>query len=191
MGHYYNKLYCYSIFTGGPVEQTIAELTMPQISSTSRLESQGEVTTQSETTGLELGQGVSDETLARIQKMYGFDKPALHRYCDLILAYLRFDLGKSYYRDASVLSIIAEKLPVSMSLGIWSTLLLYGISIPLGIQKAVRVNSRFDKATTNLLLLGNATPTFLFAIIMIIFLPVVNIIKSSHYEASFLTTLNS
>ncbi len=155
---------------GGPVEQTIAELTMPSISATNRLDNQGEITDQSSAQDTQrLSQGVSNETLERIKKMYGFDKPAWERYLDLVKNYLFFNLGKSYYRDASVLSIIGEKLPVSMSLGIWSTLLIYSISIPLGIKKAMRQGSRFDTVSTYLLLMGNATPTFLFAIIMIIF----------------------
>ena len=151
---------------GGPVEQTIAQLTMPGLSATSRIDQQGDLASHA---GKESAQGISDETLARIQKMYGFDKPVWERYWDLMASYLVFDLGKSYYRDASVLSIIAEKLPVSMSLGIWSTLLVYGVSIPLGIRKAQKPGSSFDQWSTHLLLLGNATPTFLFAIIMIIF----------------------
>ena len=154
---------------GGPVEQTIAKLTLPSISATSRLENQSEIQDIGERSDQQMSQGVSDETLERIKRMYGFDRPVWQRYVDLLGAYLVFDLGNSYYRDASVLSIIAEKLPVSMSLGIWSTLLVYAVSIPLGIKKAQKPGSRFDRVSTNLLLLGNATPTFLFAIIMIIF----------------------
>ena len=155
---------------GGPVEQTIAQLTMPNISATSRLDNQSElIQVNNDNSNQQINQGVSNETLERIKKMYGFDKPAWERYCNLLKSYLMFDLGKSYYRNASVLSIIAEKMPVSMSLGIWSTLILYSVSIPLGIKKAVRQGSKFDKTTTNLLLFANATPTFLFAIIMIIF----------------------
>jgi microcin C transport system permease protein len=155
---------------GGPVEQTIAQLTMPSLSTTARLEIQSDTADGSlDTSQQTLSHGVSDETRERIKKLYGFDKPVWERYVNLLGAYLRFDLGKSYYRDSPVLDIILEKMPVSISLGLWSTLLLYGISIPLGIQKAVRVRSRFDKISTYLLLLGNATPTFLFAIVMIIF----------------------
>ena len=155
---------------GGPVEQTIAKLTMPSISATDRLENQNETTDINfEQSEQSMSQGVSIETLNRIKKMYGFDKPVWQRYLDLIQSYITFDLGKSYYRDIGVVDIIKEKLPVSISLGFWSTLLLYGISIPLGIKKAVRQGSKFDKVTTNMILLGNATPTFLFAMLMIIF----------------------
>ncbi|MEC8882640.1 MAG: microcin C ABC transporter permease YejB [Pseudomonadota bacterium] len=155
---------------GGPVEQTIAQLTMPSISATARLETQSDISSSSsDQSDQSLSHGVSDATLERIKKMYGFDKPAWERYFDLIKAYVSFDLGKSYYRDSTVLDIIYEKLPVSISLGFWSTILLYSISIPLGIKKAIRQGSKFDKITTNLILLGNATPTFLFAVLMIIF----------------------
>jgi microcin C transport system permease protein len=155
---------------GGPVEQTIASLTMPSLSATARLDNQSDVQEFNDTsTAFSSHQGVSQATVERIQKMYGFDKPAWERYLTLIKNYLFFDLGKSYYRNATVLEIIAEKLPVSMSLGIFSTLLIYLVSIPLGIRKAVYKNTTFDLRTTKLLLLGNATPTFLFAIIMIIF----------------------
>lgn len=154
---------------GGPVEQTIAELTMPNITATNRLDAKSTINdTGNESNPSAPAQSVSEETLARIHKMYGFDKPVLVRYWDLIRAYSVFDLGKSYYRNTHVLNIIAEKMPVSMSLGIWSTLLLYSISIPLGIRKATHQGTRFDSISTNLLLLGNAMPTFLFAIIMII-----------------------
>ena len=155
-------------FYGGPVEQTIAELTMPNITATNRLDAKVQSTYGQQSNPSAPAQSVNEETLARIHKMYGFDKPVLVRYWDLIRAYSIFDLGKSYYRNTHVVSIIVEKLPVSMSLGIWSTLLLYCISIPLGIRKATHHGTRFDSISTNLLLLGNAMPTFLFAIIMII-----------------------
>jgi microcin C transport system permease protein len=155
---------------GGPVEQTIAELTMPNVSATDRLDTKSTINeSNNDSVQSPLTQSVSEETLDRIHKMYGFDKPPLVRYWNLLTAYLVFDLGTSYYRNASVIEIIQEKLPVSMSLGIWSTLLLYSISIPLGIKKATHQGSQFDIRTTNLLLIGNAMPTFLFAIIMIIF----------------------
>lgn len=153
---------------GGPVEQTIAELTMPGISTTSRIDSMQDA-------GIDMHQdnrhpsGLAPETVAAIEKMYGFDKPLWQRYIELIGSYLVLDLGTSYYRDTPVIDIIAEKMPVSVSLGFWSVLLQYLICIPLGIKKAQSHRSFFDVATTQIILLGNAIPTFLFAILMIIF----------------------
>ena len=105
----------------------------------------------------------------KIKKLYGFDKPLWQRYLTMLWSYAQFDLGKSYYRDANVIDIIIEKLPVSMSLGIWSTLIVYAIALPLGIRKATHHTRIFDRASSFLLLIGSATPTFLFAILMIIF----------------------
>lgn len=153
---------------GGPVEQTIAELTMPGIHATNRIDHRSDagISTQGQENHTS---GLSQDTIKEIEKMYGFDKPLWQRYVDLLKSYLVLDLGKSYYRDASVLDIILEKLPVSMSLGFWSILLQYLICIPLGIQKSRYHKSRFDIYSTHLILLGNAIPTFLFAIVMIIF----------------------
>ena len=154
---------------GGPVEQTIAELTMPSMQSTSRIDNRGDAGINNQGNDANHHQtGLSPEPIAEIEKMYGFDKPWWQRYLDLISSYLMFDLGKSYYRDTPVVNIIVEKMPVSMSLGFWSVLLQYLICIPLGIQKAQRHRSRFDTLSTHLILLGNAIPTFLFAIVMII-----------------------
>lgn len=113
-------------------------------------------------------QGMDPELIARIEKMYGFDKPAHERFFMMMGRYLTFDFGQSFYRDADVMEIIAEKLPVSASLGVWSTLIIYLISLPLGIAKAVRRGSRFDVATTIAVIVGNAIPSFLFALLLII-----------------------
>ncbi len=113
--------------------------------------------------------GLDPEVVAAIKQRYGFDKPLLARYFDMLRKYLTFDLGDSFFRGKSVLSLIGECLPVSASLGLWSTLIIYAVSIPLGIRKAVRHGSAFDVWTSTAVVLGNMIPTFLFAIILIVF----------------------
>ena len=100
--------------------------------------------------------------------MYGFDKPMHERFIQMMGQYLRFDFGTSYFRDQTVVDLVLEKMPVSISLGIWTTLLTYLISIPLGIRKAVRDGSRFDVWTSGVVIVGNAIPSFLFAILLIV-----------------------
>ena len=114
-------------------------------------------------------QGIDPELLREIERLYGFDKPAHERYLQMLVNYAVFDFGESFYRDRTVLELIWEKLPVSASLGVWSTLLVYLVCIPLGISKAVRHGSRFDIWTSTVIIIGNAIPVFLFAIILIIF----------------------
>jgi microcin C transport system permease protein len=106
--------------------------------------------------------------IADIKKMFGFDKPPLTRFAEMVGGYLRFDFGRSFFRDESVLSLIGEKLPVSLSLGLWSTVLIYMVSIPLGIRKAVRNGSRFDVASSAAVLIGYALPGFLLAIMLVV-----------------------
>jgi microcin C transport system permease protein len=113
-------------------------------------------------------QGLDAELVARIEKMYGFDKPLLRRYFDMLVNYVKFDFGTSFYQDRSVVSIIISKLPVSISLGVWSTLMIYLISIPLGIKKAVHHGSRFDIWSSTAVIIGNAVPVFLFAILLVV-----------------------
>jgi microcin C transport system permease protein len=106
--------------------------------------------------------------IADLQKMFGFDKPPLTRFVEMVGGYLRFDFGRSFFRDQSVLHLVAQRLAVSVSLGLWSTLLIYLISIPLGIRKAVRDGSRFDLASSAVVLVGYAIPSFLFAILLVV-----------------------
>ena len=113
-------------------------------------------------------QGLDPEFIKRLEKQFGFDKPAYERFFIMLGNYLRFDFGKSYFRDVTVIQLIKEKLPVSISLGIWMTLLSYLISIPLGIRKAVRDGSPFDTWTSGIIIIGYAIPGFLFAILLII-----------------------
>ena len=112
--------------------------------------------------------GLDPEFIKEIEHMYGFDKPAYERFWIMIKNYLRFDLGDSYFRDISVIALIKEKLPVSVSLGLWSTVLIYCISIPLGIRKAVHDGTSFDIWTSTVIILGYAIPSFLFGIILIV-----------------------
>lgn len=143
---------------GGPVEQMIAKL--------EGVGMQAEV--QTSTKGMYKNQGLDAQTLEKINALYGFDKPILERYVLMLKNYLTFNFGESFYKNAKVVDLILEKLPVSISLGLWSTLLIYCISIPLGIKKAVREGSAFDSITSTMIIIGNAIPTFLFALILII-----------------------
>src|SRR5580692_5395643 len=145
---------------GGPVEQMIAEL-----------RGKGDLSSRLGATVSELGgsgayrgaRGLDPHIVADIRRMFGFDKPPLTRFVEMVGGYLRFDFGRSFFRDQTVLQLILQKMPVSISLGLWSTLLVYVVSIPLGILKAVRDGSRFDVATSGVVLVGYAVPSFLFA----------------------------
>ncbi|MBI5264286.1 MAG: microcin C ABC transporter permease YejB [Bradyrhizobium sp.] len=165
---------------GGPVEQVIAKLTGSDTGATSRISgspggdfgSRGMVQGGSQVDAVNSkyrgAQGLDPEFIKKLEKQFGFDKPAYERFALMLWNYVRFDFGKSYFRDVSVLQLIKEKLPVSMSLGIWMTLLTYLISIPLGIRKAVDDGSRFDMWTSSVIIVGYAIPGFLFAILLII-----------------------
>jgi microcin C transport system permease protein len=150
---------------GGPVEQMLAEL-RGRGDMSSRL---GSATSEFGQAGAYRGaRGLDPHVVADIRKMFGFDKPPLTRFVDMVDGYLRFDFGRSFFRDQSVLQLLLQKLPVSISLGLWSTLLVYVISIPLGIAKAVRNGSRFDLASSAVVLTGYAVPSFLFAILLVV-----------------------
>ena len=150
---------------GGPVEQMIAELKGKGGAST-RL---GSGATESAAAGSYRGsQGLDPQVVADIKAMFGFDKPPLTRFANMVSGYLRFDFGRSFFRDKSVIGLMADKLPVSLSLGLWSTFLIYIVSIPLGIHKAVRDGSRFDLASSAAILIGYALPGFLLAIMLVV-----------------------
>jgi microcin C transport system permease protein len=164
---------------GGPVEQLIQQLTRGSaVDVTARVSGTGtgDVVRGSET-GASAGEGTSQyrgargldpEFVKQIERMYGFDKPMHERFFQMIGQYLRFDFGTSYFRDQSVVDLVLEKMPVSISIGLWTTLLTYLIAIPLGIRKAVRDGSRFDVWTSAVIVVGNAIPGFLFAILLIV-----------------------
>lgn len=158
---------------GGPVEQMLAKLSHMDVAATSRISGaeQSEILDSSPTVGESKyrgAQGLDPEIINEIEKLYGFDKPLLERYGMMLQNYAMFDFGDSFFRDTAVLDLIWEKMPVSISLGVWSTILIYLISIPLGIRKAVRHGSRFDVWSSTVVIIGNAIPVFLFAILLII-----------------------
>jgi len=163
---------------GGPVEQFIAEISRGPNSATERVtgsqagDSAAAPAADSQATqpaGVYRGsRGLSPQLVAQIEKQFGFDKPPLERFFLMMGSYLTFDFGRSYFRDISVVDLIREKMPVSISLGLWMTLLSYGISIPLGIAKAVRDGSRFDVWTSTIVILGYALPGFLVAILLVV-----------------------
>ena len=158
---------------GGPVEQMIAKLQGHENSSSARLSGgyADSLSTggQSNNSTYRGAQGLSDETIAQIEAMYGFDKPAYERFVTMLGNYLVFDFGESFFRNTSVIDLILEKMPVSISLGLWSTLIIYLISIPLGIKKAVRHGSKFDIASSSIITVLYAVPGFLLAILLIVF----------------------
>ena len=151
---------------GRPVEQAIAKLEGFE-GATSRIAGGGsEVATGSNS--YRGGQGLDPDLIAEIERLYGFDKPAPERFWIMLSNYLRLDFGESFFRDASVTDLIIEKMPVSISLGLWSTLIMYLASIPLGIAKATRHGSAFDVWTSSAIIIGYAIPAFLFAILLIV-----------------------
>ena len=161
---------------GGPVERTIAVIQGFGTDATERVSGSGmgETLDTDATAGGEISskyrgaQGLDPELIAELERMYGFDKPVHERFLQMIGQYVRFDFGESFYRDQRVVDLVKEKMPVSISLGLWTTLLVYFISIPLGIAKAVRDGSRFDVWTSGLVIVGYAIPSFLFAILLIV-----------------------
>lgn len=165
------------IAPGGPVEQTIARIRYAELgNSTSRVSGVGgsDMAGKANALGQDNfatyrgAQGIDPKLIKDIEIMYGFDKPLWERYIQMLGSYLRFDLGKSFFHDQPVLTLIFSKLPVSISLGLWTTLLVYLVSIPLGIKKAVRDGSWFDIWTSTVIIVGYAIPSFLFALLLIL-----------------------
>ncbi|AWC25747.1 microcin C ABC transporter permease YejB [Aminobacter sp. P9b] len=161
---------------GGPVEQVIAKLTGQGGDASDRLSGGGgdvggnnfDPAGGEGSSKYRGAQGLDPEFIAKLEKQFGFDKPPLERFGMMLWNYARFDFGDSYFRDVSVLDLILEKMPVSISLGIWITLLSYLISIPLGIRKAVKDGSSFDIWTSGVIIVGYAIPAFLFAILLMV-----------------------
>jgi microcin C transport system permease protein len=161
---------------GGPIERILAQLSGNEVSATSRIgggQSDG-IAGQNANVNVGEGstyrgaQGLDPKFIKDLEKQFGFDRPAHERFFLMLKNYLTFDFGKSYFRDVSVLSLIKEKMPVSISLGLWMTLLTYLVSIPLGIRKAVRDGEPFDTWTSSILVLGYALPGFLVAVALLI-----------------------
>ncbi len=181
------------IAPGGPVDQIIANMSginsnmvMERISgqgqmeagSTGALDSSGSAAgdgggVSSDSSGESAvyrgARGLDPEVIVEIEKRFGFDKPLHVRYFQMLSRYAVFDFGESLFRGRTVVGLIIDRLPVSFSLGLWSTLIIYLVSIPMGIRKAVRHGSRFDVWSSSIVIIGNAVPTFLFAIVLIIF----------------------
>ena len=168
---------------GGPIENTLAKIQGINVSATARVSGgNSELSSQSLTKLNNINdadqqsfssryrgaQGLDPAFIKELERMYGFDKPVHIRFIQMVKNYLFFNFGKSFYRSESVVNLVKEKLPVSISLGLWTTFLVYFISIPLGISKAVSDGSKFDIWTSGVVVIGNALPAFLFAILLII-----------------------
>ncbi len=162
---------------GGPVEQMIAKIRGSQVDATARItgstmESTAAFEGFSDANVYESkyrgAQGLDPEFIAKLEKMFGFDKPPLERFLLMMKNYITFNFGDSYFKDRSVIDLIIEKMPVSISIGLWTTILVYLISIPLGIRKAVRDGTPFDVWTSGVIIVGYAIPSFLFAILLIV-----------------------
>ena len=154
---------------GGPVDQMIASLTGEAGNVTNRIAgAQSSPRLAEGTTQYAGAVGLDPELIKAIEKQFGFDKPLHERYFKMLKDYLFFNLGDSYYQNRPVADLIKERLPVSLSLGLWSMLLVYTISIPMGVAKAVRDGSRFDAWTSGFIFVGYAVPSFLFAVLLIV-----------------------
>jgi microcin C transport system permease protein len=156
---------------GGPVEQIIAEMqgygdaTDAITGNTSDTEALGDQSADSKYIG---ARGLRPEFLAKLEKQFGLDRPPLERFLKMVWDYIRFDFGTSFHTSKSVVEMVVERLPVSITIGLWTTLLSYLVSIPLGIRKAVKDGSNFDAWTSGLLVVAYAIPSFLFAILLIV-----------------------
>ena len=156
---------------GGPVEQAIAKYQGIDSDATSRITSGTSSDIKQGTSNANKyrgAQGVDPEYIEALEKLYGFDKPLHERYFSMLWRYINFDFGDSFYRDKSVINLIYEKMPVSISLGLWTTLLAYLISIPLGIKKATAHGTKFDIWTSTVVTIGYAIPAFILAIILVV-----------------------
>src|SRR3954465_9201042 len=152
---------------GGPVDQVIAQIRgagggmLSRISGSVTRETGGNADSRA-------SRGIEPALIKELEKQFGFDKPPLERFLMMMKSYVTFDFGNSFFRDRRVTELIADKLPVSISIGLWTTLITYLVSIPLGIRKAVRDGSRFDVWTSAVIIVGYAVPSFLFAVLLIV-----------------------
>ncbi|MEO3435092.1 microcin C ABC transporter permease YejB [Inquilinus sp. CAU 1745] len=164
---------------GGPVEQVIARLQGTAQEATARFsggggdfQNQAFDATSLDATGVTSryrgAQGLDPEFILELERQFGFDKPPVERFLLMMGNFLRFDFGESYFRGQDVIDLVIDKMPVSISLGLWTTLIVYLISIPLGIRKAIRDGSRFDVWTSGTIVVGYAIPGFLFAVLLIV-----------------------
>lgn len=153
---------------GGPVERVLAQLQGMDQGATSRISGGGGSIATSEGSAYRGAEGLDPKFIAALNKQFGFDKPAGERFLIMLKNYATFHFGRSYFRGVRVITLIKEKLPVSISLGLWMTLLSYAISIPLGIRKAVRDGSTFDVWSSGVIIVAYAVPSFLFAVLLIV-----------------------
>ncbi len=161
---------------GGPVQKVISELSGRGVGATARLTGGGgneagpapQQSGQGNVGRYRGAQGLDPAFIKDLERQYGFDKPAWQRFATMVWNYLRFDFGESYFRSRSVLGLVADKMPVSISLGVWTSLLTYLIGIPLGIRKAVQDGTPFDVWTSTVIVVGYAIPAFLFAVLLIV-----------------------
>ncbi|MBR2299539.1 MAG: microcin C ABC transporter permease YejB [Alphaproteobacteria bacterium] len=155
---------------GGPVEYVLAKYQGMNTDSKAQFTSTPQAQSNSTASKYQGAQGVPEDLVEELNKQFGFDKPWYERFCKMVKDYATFDFGRSYYQDKTVLELIAERMPVSVSLGLWSTLIIYLIAIPLGIKKALYDGTKFDVSTTVAVIIGSAIPVFLFAVFLIVFL---------------------
>ena len=161
--------FCLTQFVpGGPIEQILSELEGKGDVFESISGSASETVESAQDERYVGGRGLPPEFIEQLEIEFGFDKPPLQRFLTMMFSYLRFDFGESYFRSIGVLDLVWEKLPVSITLGLWSTLIAYLISIPLGIRKAIRDGSSFDTWTSATIILAYAIPGFLFAILLLV-----------------------
>jgi microcin C transport system permease protein len=155
---------------GGPVDQLIAELKGNAGTGLGQVAGGGGELRSTATSAQESrgARGLDPEFIKQLNKLYGFDKPPAERFWMMLTNYLRFDFGMSFYQDRPVIRLVADKLPVSISLGLWTTLLTYLVSIPLGIRKAIKDGSHFDVWSSAVIIVGYAIPGFLFAVLLIV-----------------------
>ena len=161
--------FCLTQFVpGGPIEQILSELEGKGDVFETISGSASETIERGEDERYVGGRGLPPEFIEQLEIEFGFDKPPLQRFLSMMASYLRFDFGESYFRSIGVLDLVWEKLPVSITLGLWSTLIAYLISIPLGIRKAIKDGSSFDTWTSGAIIVAYAIPGFLFAILLLV-----------------------
>lgn len=154
---------------GGPVEHVLAKYRGMNVDATSNISGSSAQLVEKSASQYQGAEGVPEDLIKELEKQFGFDKPAHQRFWKMIKEYAVFNLGKSFYQDKSVIELIKERMPVSISLGLWSTLIIYLIAIPLGIKKAIKDGSSFDVWTSFAVIIGAAIPVFLFAVLLIVF----------------------
>ena len=197
------------IVPGGPVEQMIAQMSGTAVESTARFSGAGESENISSLDTIDSSnfdskyrgsQGLDPDIIKEIEEMYGMNNPAHIRFIEMLKKYLTFDFGESFFRDQKVTDLVIDKMPVSISLGLWTTILVYLISIPLGIRKAIKDGGNFDIFSSTIITIGYAIPNFLFAVILIVFFaggryydlfPLRGLFSENFEELNFLSQIKS